>query len=142
MNKNDPLEYLWNYFERHSAQRMQMFNYYILVNIAILTGIGICLKESAHFLVLPSILLLFLNDTFRKIDERTVSLIKEVEKSIKCYERENFDSSYQIFLNEEATIPNPHNSVKSYSRIFNNVYNITDFIAIFFIAVGLWNIFS
>lgn len=141
MHKDDPLEYLWQYFERHSSQRLQMFNYYILVNIATLTGIGICLKENQNLIILPAILLLLLNETFRRIDERTVFMIKSVEKSLKKYEKKNFEQDFQIFLNEEKESKDENMSIRSYSSTFSFIFNITDFISIIFIGFGLWKIF-
>lgn len=141
MHQNDPLEYLWQYFERHSSQRLEMFNYYILVNIATLTGIGICLKESQNLIILPTILLLLLNETFRRIDERTVFMIKEVEKSLKKYEQKNFDKDFQIFINEEKESKAENISIRSYSSTFSFIFNITDFIGIAFIGFGVWKIF-
>lgn len=141
MHKDDPLEYLWQYFERHSSQRLQMFNYYILVNIATLTGIGICLKENQNLIILPAILLLLLNETFRRIDERTVFMIKSVEKSLKKYEKKYFEKDFQIFLNEEIEFKDEKTSTRSYSSTFSFIFNITDFIAIIFIGFGFWKIF-
>lgn len=141
MHKDDPLEYLWQYFERHSSQRLQMFNYYILVNIATLTGIGICLKENQNLIILPAILLLLLNETFRRIDERTVFMIKSVEKSLKKYEKKNFEKDFQIFLNEEIEFKDEKTPTRSYSSTFSFIFNITDFIAIIFIGFGFWKIF-
>ncbi|MEQ1091160.1 hypothetical protein ABLT91_19050 [Acinetobacter pittii] len=140
MKKDESLAYLWDYFDRHSSQRLQMFNYYILVNIAVLTGVGICLKESMNLLILPSILLLFLNNIFKKIDERTVFMIKQVEKIIKNYELKNIEIPYQIFNIEENNFKNKENGAISYSKIFSEVYNVMDFTAIVFICIGVWNI--
>lgn len=139
MHKDDPLEYLWQYFERHSSQRLQMFNYYILVNIATLTGIGICLKETQTLIILPAILLLILNETFRRIDQRTVFMIKQVEKSLKKYEQQYFEEDFQIFKNEEKEVGD--SLVKSYTSTFSSIFNLTDFIAIAFIGFGIWKIF-
>ncbi len=142
MKNDEPLAYLWEYFDRHSSQRLQMFNYYILVNIAILTGIGICLKESINLLILPALLLIFLNNVFRNIDRRTVFIIKQVEQAIKDFESKNLEKPYQIFIIEDEIFNNTKHDVISYSKIFSNVYNITDFVAIIFISIGLWKLFT
>lgn len=139
MNKESQLQFLWNYFDRHSSQRLQMFNYYILVSIAVLTGIGVCLKESSSLLVLAAFLLIFLNYIFKNIDQRTVSMIKEVEKSIIDFEEKNIEAEYRIFTNEAL---NKSEEIKSYSKTFSYVFNILDFIGIAFIVVGLWNFFK
>lgn len=141
MHKDDPLEYLWEYFDRHSSQRIQMFNYYILVNIAVLTGIGVCLKDAIHLLLLPALLLLFLNTTFKKLDQRTVFLIKQAEKSIKIYEKNHYEECYRVFSNEEINKELEGEEISSYSKIFNGVYNLTDFIALIFIAIGIVRLF-
>lgn len=116
-----------------------MFNYYILVNIAILTGIGICLKDNNNLLILPSLLLLFLNNIFKSIDDRTVFLIKNVEDSIKQFELENLDLNKRVFNNEDNK--SRSSEIKSYSKVFREMYNLTDFISIISIGYGVWVLF-
>ena len=38
MEKKDVLDYYWKYFDLHSRQRMQMINFYITVEVALIGG--------------------------------------------------------------------------------------------------------
>lgn len=45
MEKRDFVEMLWKYFELHSSQRMQMMNFYIILESLFFTGLFALFKE-------------------------------------------------------------------------------------------------
>lgn len=144
VNKDLEFQYLWSYFDRHSEQRMTMFNYYIVVIMAIITAIAICLKESStlgNFLILPALLLIFINHLFKRIDQRTAYLIKISETALKSFEAENFaPSSHLISIEEHKTALDRGVNISTYGMIFKYVFNLIEVIAFTFVAISFYNL--
>lgn len=89
MDDKDVLEYYWKYFEMHSRQRMQMINFYITVEVALIGGFFVLLTRKtriawAEYCVLFAIA--FMSVIFWLIDLRTRDLIHLCEKCIEEFE--------------------------------------------------------
>ncbi len=100
-NPKDYLDFLWNYFELHSNQRMQLMNFYIIIESLFVTGL-IALVSSDH----PNeaaeigicVAMIFFSAVFFLLDRRTKNMIKMCENSIKEMER-----MYYCFGNSGAS---------------------------------------
>lgn len=91
MEKKDVLDYYWKYFDLHSRQRMQMINFYITVEVALIGGFFVLLSQEnriawAEYSVLFAIG--FLSIVFWLIDRRTRDLIHVCERCIEKFEEE------------------------------------------------------
>lgn len=86
----DYLDFLWNYFELHSNQRMQLMNFYIIIESLFVTGL-IALISSDHPNMIAEIsicvAMIFFSVVFFLLDRRTKNMIKLCEDSIKKIER-------------------------------------------------------
>lgn len=89
-NAKEYLDFLWNYFELHSNQRMQLMNFYIIIESLFVTGL-IALISSDHPNVIAEIsicvAMIFFSVVFFLLDRRTKNMIKMCEESIKKIER-------------------------------------------------------
>ena len=102
MNHINDYELLWNYFQIHSQQRMSVFNFYIVITIAMFSSFGFFISEKVYvFGCLISILIVAVNFSFFKLDERTSFMIKEVEEKLREWEQKNIEEKYRIFSDEE-----------------------------------------
>lgn len=91
MEKKDVLDYYWKYFDLHSRQRMQMINFYITVEVALIGGFFVLLNQKnritwAEYCVLFAVG--FLSVIFWLIDRRTRDLIHGCEHCMKKFEEE------------------------------------------------------
>jgi len=98
----------WKYFELHSAQRMQAFNFFLGISGVIITGSSAALvtmqqeHPSAVIFALPMLLLnLIICYIFSKLDQRTAFLIKHAEEIIKELEIADKSPMAKLFLEEE-----------------------------------------
>ena len=100
----------WDYFEMHASQRLETFNFYIVLSSVIATATFTILPSSQASRVswLLGLLLIFLSFVFWKLDSRNKDLIKGAEAAIKYFEQNsdlNDDGEEphvaKIFLREE-----------------------------------------
>lgn len=82
--ENTFLEHNWKYFELHANQRMQMFNFFIVVSTTISAGIGAFIKDKDYLILILFLCfaLTLISLIFWKLDRRTSNLIKHVEFSM------------------------------------------------------------
>ncbi|WP_228704709.1 hypothetical protein [Acinetobacter haemolyticus] len=107
MTGTNTYELLWNYFQIHSQQRMSIFNFYIVITIAMFSSFGFFLSEHVYiFGCLISILIIAVNFSFFKLDERTSFMLKEVEVKLREWESNNIDEAYRIFNRSLAKVKN------------------------------------
>ena len=77
-------KYAWDYFQLHAAQRMTVFNFFIVVATVVTTGLFTTLHERTHLQgILLGILLAFISFVFWKLDTRTQFLIRNSENVLK-----------------------------------------------------------
>jgi len=84
--EKDILAYALKYFEIHAAQRMSVFNFFIVLSTIILTGLATCVFGEGMYApigIALGLLLTALALTFWKLDQRTSFLVKRAEKTLK-----------------------------------------------------------
>jgi len=97
-------QYAWRYFELHSAQRMTLFNYYLIISGAICTGLAATLQGTQAFSVLGVALgglLTLFSFVFWKLDQRTSSLIKFAESILSIAEADS-KAHFKIFVDKNV----------------------------------------
>ena len=79
------LEYSWNYFHFHAAQRISVFNFFVVLAGLMLGGLFSTFHQDFRMPALGSVLgfgLVFVSFVFSKLDGRAKFLIKNVEGSL------------------------------------------------------------
>ncbi|HEY1192472.1 MAG TPA: hypothetical protein VGE74_32915 [Gemmata sp.] len=89
--REDLRKYALEYFKVHADQRMKMFNFYILLILAMVAGLITLLKESPSIPVARSavsLLVVFISFIFKKLDDRTRTLVKHSERALMLLEQD------------------------------------------------------
>lgn len=108
MREKDFVELLWKYFELHSNQRMQMMNFYLIVESLFITGLIAMVnakKDLTIYEIGTCIAIIFFSWVFHKFDMRTRNMIKNCEEAIKSIERKyesTFGVEIMVFIQEES----------------------------------------
>lgn len=107
MKEKDFVEMLWKYFELHSKQRLQMMNFYLVVESLFFTGLVATMnmkKDTTKYQIGICIAIIFFSWIFHKFDMRTRNLTKNCEEAIKFIESKYasmFGEELMVFTNEE-----------------------------------------
>lgn len=136
MDKKDILEYYWKYFELHSRQRMQMINFYITVEIALVGGFFVLLTQKnriawAEYCVLFAIA--FMSVIFWMIDLRTRDLIHLCEGCIEKFEEtqmSGYDDQLKLMTESRKQL-----EVKEFKNTYSVSFHI-QFLAVAVFALG------
>lgn len=107
---------LWNYFTQHANQRIQLINFYIILETFLFAGLFALVKEAITdqcftyklICILISISSIFFSFVFYNLDTRTKQMIHTCEKSIKILENDyesSFSSDLMIFNKEARFTP-------------------------------------
>lgn len=86
---NKALDHAWAYFSLHAAQRITVFNYFVVFAGILSTGLAATIQASdrlAFVGIALGLLLSFLSFLFWKLDQRTSFLVKHAEDKIKVLE--------------------------------------------------------
>ncbi len=97
------LKHAWHYFELHAAQRLSLFNFFLVLSGVILAGLAACLQLSGSLRLLGTglgVLLALVAFTFWKLDQRVSFLIKHAEDAIAGIERSFPLEIARVVLNE------------------------------------------
>ncbi|WP_147285538.1 hypothetical protein [Ectopseudomonas mendocina] len=136
MSSDFDVQYVWRYFELHSAQRMTLFNYYLIISGVIFTGLAATLQGSQAFsylgVALGGLLVLF-SFVFWKLDQRTSGLIKFSESILSVAEADT-EVRFRIFVDGNIkSISGPVDVLSqwTYGRSFRFTYLIMSTIGIF-----------
>lgn len=116
--EKDILAYSLKYFEIHAAQRMSVFNFFIVLSTIILTGLATCVFGDDMYAPIGvplGLLLTALALTFWKLDQRTSFLVKRAEKALEHLETDHFPPFAQIISNEPKEF-NKLNELLSFPR--------------------------
>lgn len=128
------METLWNYFELHSNQRMQMMNFYLVMESLFVTGLITMLtseRDMTFYEIGICLAIIFFSFLFYKFDMRTRSIIKICESSIKSLEQKykaQYGDEIMVFSKEEECTKASHES--TYSCLMRLQF-------IFFVVVAL-----
>lgn len=108
MDERDFYSALWKYFEIHSAQRIKMMNFYLIIESLFITGLITlfnCEKEMKIVELGICGAIIFFSIIFWGFDKRTKEMIHNCENAIKFIERKysnKYDPTIMIFLEEET----------------------------------------
>lgn len=109
MQEKDFINNLWKYFELHANQRMQLMNFYIVIESLFLTGLVTMLNSKEDLLIFElgvCIAMIFFSWIFSQFDLRTRNMIHCCEDAIKHVEEKyvndkGYDKEIMIFSVEE-----------------------------------------
>ncbi|MEM8970793.1 MAG: hypothetical protein AAGD43_01850 [Pseudomonadota bacterium] len=121
-NSNHAL-HAWRWFDLHSRQRMQNFNFFVVLFAAACSALAT--SYSADFvegIVGSAVALMTLSLVFKLLDMRTSFLIKLSEEALKVYERNEFsselDNAMQLVHLSDANPSGP-----TYRTSFNIIFS-------------------
>ncbi len=138
MSDKDYMEILWKYFELHSNQRMQLMNFYIVLESLLIAGLISLLSADKDLMIWECgvcIAIVFFTLIFYGLDKRTKQMIKLCEDCIKILEKRNkgqqgnINEWVGVFSKEEQTSLNKR-EIWTYSCLFQKLYFFFIFIAI------------
>ncbi|MGN0005549.1 MAG: hypothetical protein ACI37Z_06235 [Candidatus Gastranaerophilaceae bacterium] len=142
LRESDFLKILWDYFAIHANQRIQMLNFYIILETFFITGLLALFQFDGNLTVLRLILslsIVFFSLVFYALDKRTKAMIKYAEDAIKTIEQKytaKYSSKIMIFCKEQEKTMRERNSswfaknFLSYSKLLNLIY-------LFFTIIGI-----
>lgn len=142
MKESDFIKVLWDYFSIHAGQRIQILNFYIVLETFFITALLTLFQLSGDLTILRiilSIAIIFFSFIFYALDTRTKEMIKFSEEALKHIEQkyiEKYGSEIMIFsIEHEKTQSNRRWSkfskkYLSYSKLFRLTY-------LFFTFIGL-----
>lgn len=79
------LEHAWRYFALHAAQRLSLFNFFVVISLSASAGIAACIQRGGLFHLAGVGLGAFLalaSFVFWKLDQRTAFLVRHGEAAI------------------------------------------------------------
>ncbi|MCM1542305.1 MAG: hypothetical protein NC121_13725 [Blautia sp.] len=138
MNDKDYMNMLWNYFELHANQRMQLMNFFIVLESLMVAGLISLLDAEGNLSIWECgicVGMIFFAAVFYGLDYRTKKMIKLCESSIKLLERRNngtqgsVEEWIGIFSKEEDYTKNQKIRF-TYSKLFGIQYIFFALIAI------------
>ena len=107
MEDSEIREQVWKYFELHTKQRMTLFNFFITISIAIVSGIGVFLnfeKKPELLIITLGVVLSILSALFCWLDLRTRSFIVRAENVLRLFEMDYPNDSFRVFPSEKKDI--------------------------------------
>jgi hypothetical protein len=102
-SSKDMLDHVGRYFALHSAQRMSLFNFFIVVSGTLGAAVAASLRLPKLFNLLGiavGVLLAAISFVFWKLDQRSAFLVKHAEDAIKELEKEFPVAAARVFLRE------------------------------------------
>lgn len=112
-----------SWFQIHADQRLKVFNFYIVLLAVFVTGFMTLLKENLHqWEIIISVCLFVVTFAFKKLDQRTASLVKNAEAALEKIENTIASASgiEQVNLVKEANTK--IRGQLSYRQIFNIIF--------------------
>lgn len=143
------LDHAWKYFEIHSNQRIQLFNFYLVIMAASGSALAYILQNKNQSIlgIFLGLFLVFVSFVFWKLDQRTSFLVKQAEKILSNLEME-FDAKYYIFSNENSdfSLVNDKSNIfsrkYSYRVLFNATFIFSALLGIVFTIVSVVQFFD
>jgi hypothetical protein len=93
-------DYAWAYFSLHAGQRLQSFNFFLIVAGLLAGGTMTLLKDGGdlRWIAVPlGVTLALLSGVFWKLEHRTRYLIKNAEKALKYLDsQEGFEEKQEV----------------------------------------------
>ncbi|MEG8267966.1 hypothetical protein MKR64_01270 [Acinetobacter baumannii] len=143
------LDHAWKYFEIHSNQRIQLFNFYLVIMAASGSALAYILQNKNQSIlgIFLGLFLVFVSFIFWKLDQRTSFLVKQAEKILSNLEKE-FNAKYYIFSNESSDFSrvndksNIFSKKYSYRVLFNATFIFTALLGVVFTIVSVFQFFD
>ena len=141
MQESDFARVLWEYFTTHAKQRMQMFNFYIILETFLITAFCTLCEfgdETCIYRIIVSLAIIVFSVAFYCIDKRSKMMIKESEKALRTLEsryEEKYGRDIMIFTKEEESTTKQRENccfasgLLSYSKMLKIIF-------VFFIIIG------
>ena len=129
-------EHAWRYFQLHAAQRITVFNYFLIISGVGASGLAATLQGSQRFSSLGialGLLLILVSFVFWKLDQRTAFLITRAEIVLIEIEKSFPNKKFQIFnLEFELTRAESNNKnrwlrIWSYGKSFRLIFTMMSF---------------
>lgn len=145
LKENDFLKILWDYFCIHGSQRIQLLNFYIILETFFVTALLTLFQLEKSLFSLKfilSIAIIFFSFIFYTLDCRTKNIIKLTEIAIKKIEQKYeavYGENIMIFSLEEKKTRSNRNS-NWFSRHFLSYSKSFKMIFMFFVFIGLSSI--
>jgi len=132
MTKDDgALAHAWAYFQLHAAQRITIFNYFVVFSGILATGLAAAIQgppRLASVGVALGLLLALLAYLFWQLDRRTSFLVKHAEDAIKLQE-----PAGARLMNDEVDktrIARKNDSLWTYSEVFRVIFSVMAMVGI------------
>lgn len=141
LRESDFLKIIWDYFSIHARQRIQILNFYIILETFFITALLTVFQlkgEWTIFCVILSVAIIFFSFIFYALDTRTKDMIKFSENALKAVEQKyivEYGKDIMIFsIEQEKTLYERRWSwltkkCLSYTKLFRLIY-------IFFTVIG------
>jgi hypothetical protein len=154
LKESDFLKILWDYFAVHANQRIQILNFYIVLETFFITGLLTLFQldgDLTVFRLILSVSIIFFSFIFYALDKRTKEMIKFSEEALKTLEQKyvlKYGSGIMIFSKEqEKTLFERRWSwfakkFLSYSKLFKMIYLFFTIIGISGMIIEMINIWS
>ena len=150
--ESDFLKILWDYFAIHANQRMQILNFYIVLETFFITGLLTLFQldgELVAFRFTVCISIIFFSLIFYALDMRTKTMIKFSEDALKTIEQKNiakYGNEIMIFsIEQEKTLYERRwnwiaKRFLSYSKLFRLIFLFFTLIGVLGIVFEIYNI--
>lgn len=141
MQERDFARVLWDYFSIHAKQRMQMFNFYIILETLFITAFCTLCEfgdKMCIYRIIVSLAIIVFSVAFYLIDKRSKMMIKESEKALRTLEgryEEKYGRDIMIFTKEEESTTRQRENCCFASK-FLSYSKMLKFIYVFFIIIG------
>ena len=146
-------ESAWRHFTIHAEQRLRMFQFYITISTALLSGSVLLIRSGQNLfaIMLLGFLASFFSFVFWKLEVRTRILIKNAEEAIKylegCYgvpDIEGKPNPLKLFTRDDFHTSNGRRhctlSYFSYRRCFTLVFAVISILGALAMVYGLTGI--
>ncbi len=152
LTESDFFKMVWDYFVIHANQRMQILNFYIVLETFFITGLLTLFQldgELTAFRFIVCIAIIFFSLIFYALDTRTKAMIKFSEDVLKTIEQKNvakYGNEIMIFnIEQEKTIYERRGNwiakhFLSYSKLFRLIFQFFTLIGLLGIVFEIYNI--
>ncbi|MDX2002484.1 MAG: hypothetical protein SFW35_08625 [Chitinophagales bacterium] len=132
-------KYLWEFFSYHASQRLNTFNFYLILSGAVITGIFTAdAKEQSVVSLILSLILSLISFIFQKLDSRNKRFIKLSEKGLMDIEDRIDYGEFSDIANDIKIITSIEQYTKkenvyfTYSKCFTIIFGVFFLLGIFY----------
>ena len=111
------LDHAWNWFALHAAQRMQTFNYFLIVTGFMVAGYSSLLENQNSVAIGVALLGAWVSYWFSRLDSRTRQLIKAGEETLKLLQARLATRAKLQEINMLANVERTDLGASSYTKV-------------------------